>query len=160
MNMRQICIGLLALVLVGATPSPSPTPAPAPIEVLSAAAAFFKAVGDGNSGLAFSLMTKYSQDELVKTVANDQHLTQDAVRAVIKTKPALLDSRFADIRTMITTGLWKDVTQTSCWVGILYGPNGALADCPPWHSVETEPLKLRYEDGAWRVAWIETLFGS
>ena len=162
MTLRHIVCSFLAVAMIGASPAPtpSPTPAPAPPEVLRAAAAFFKAVGDKDSGAAYAMMTKYSQNELIKTVAADQKMSEDAVREAIKTKPSILDFRFEDVRSLVTTGPWKDAASVSCWAGVLWGAHGALADCPAWHAIESEPLRLEFEDGAWRVAWTETLFGG
>lgn len=117
--------------------------------------AFFTAVVKDDAGASWVLFTRRTQDGVVKSVADSEHMDPAAVRRLFDT---------ADLS--IRDGFWKSFHQSSqaeSFIGVQMssqgpanGADGSVLITMP-NGNQATVLMFR-EGGAWKVGWFETFF--
>lgn len=121
----------------------------------SALRGFFTAVANKDYASAWAAFTRHSQEGIVKATADSEHMDIDEVRKLFITN----DQSIRD-------GFWESFRQSSQaekFINLAMASGGRQADADdsvvitlPNHNSAT--LLMYYEDGAWKVGWMETFF--
>ncbi|HEX4299764.1 MAG TPA: hypothetical protein VH327_02750 [Gammaproteobacteria bacterium] len=145
---------LLPLLLLSFAPAAPADTEAAPVLALRA---FFTKVVNGDDKGAWSLFTRHTQDGIVKSVSDSEHM-----------QPAELRSMFDDGDQRLHDGFWDSFhksSQAESFISVQMDSTGPDKDAPGSVTVTlpngAQLKMLMYLEGAdWKVGWFETFFPS
>jgi hypothetical protein len=140
---------LAFIIFLNAAPAAAASNDPA-----AALRAFLTSVDQKDYAAAWSDFTRSTQDAIVKSVANNEHMDAAQVHSLFDANDSRIDAGFWDsFRKSSTAGALAQYGMTSDVFG-----NGANAEVRILTGGRTVTIKMFLEVGAWKVGWMETFF--